>query len=159
MGSRMTPEMESFNPSLKVRVLEVMLNTYQGARRHRQRRPQPETSSHKNLKYDWARVILSDINTSRGQRFEKLNIVIRTKSPFIYHLPISLDDTQTQAYRFRLLRTSDLRATWQHEAHTAYLNIYNTASSLVNSFISLVTSFYPKLGSSSWTWNIQKLKA
>lgn len=143
----MTPEMETFNTSHKLRMLEVTLNTYQGARRHRQKRPQSETSSHKNLKHDRARVILNDINISPGQCYEKRNVVIRKKSPFIYHLPISLDDTQTQAYRFCLLRFPGLRATWQHEAHTAYLNIHNTANPLVNSFIYMVTIFDPKFGS------------
>ena len=62
MGSRMTLEKETFNTFHKVMILEVMLNTYHGARRHRQKkRPQPETSSHKNLKYDIARVILNHL--------------------------------------------------------------------------------------------------
>jgi len=98
---RMSPELETFNPSHTVRMLQVTLKTYQGARRHRHKRPQHETSSHKNPKCDTVRVTLSDINTSPEQCFEKRNIAIRVKSPFIYSLPISLDDNQTQAYRFR----------------------------------------------------------
>lgn len=54
--------------------------------------------------------VLFLMNTLPGQCFEKLNISMRTKSPFIYRLPISLDDNQTQAYRFGLLRFSGLRA-------------------------------------------------
>jgi hypothetical protein len=88
-------------------MLEVTLNTYQGARRHRQKRPQPATSSHSNLKYDKARVVLN-INTSPGQLFEKRNIAIRTNTPLMYHFPTSLDDTHTQVNRFRLLRFSGL---------------------------------------------------